>query len=262
VSVDGPGVDPEQPSPARMYDYSLGGTANFAVDRAAVEAVGEIVPEFRLVGLANRGFLVRAVETMAEAGVDQFIDIGSGIPTSPNVHEVAQRVHPDARIVYVDNDPVVLAYNQALRGQRPGVVAVHGDLYEPAAVVDHPEIRAHLDFERPIGLIFAAVLHFVRRDLGVGLVAQFRQALPPGSFIAISAACSDGMEPALLERLAAVYATATAPIVLRTGAEIEALFDGVDLLEPGLADVTRWRQDGSPLPIRILSGVGRVGPAK
>jgi len=252
----GAAADPDRPSPARMYDYSLGGTDNFPVDRAAVEAVGEIVPEFRLVGLANRGFLVRAVETMAGLGIDQFIDIGSGIPTSPNVHEVAQRVRPGARIVYVDNDPVVQAHNRSQ--DRPGVLGLDADLYEPASVMDSPVVRAHLDFDRPIGLIFAAVLHFVRRDQAVDLVAQFRRALPAGSYLAISAACVDGMEAPLVERLNAVYATATAPIVLRSEAEIEALFEGVDLLEPGLADVTRWRHDGTPLPIRILSGVGKV----
>jgi SAM-dependent methyltransferase len=254
------GIDTERPSPARMYDYSLGGKDNFAVDRAAVEAVGEIVPEFRSVGLANRGFLVRAVDTMARAGIDQFLDIGTGIPTSPSVHEIAQRVHPDARVVYIDNDPIVMAHNRALRGRKPGVLTLDRDLHQPASVLESPEVRAHLDFERPIGLIFAAVLHFVRLEAAVEVVNEFRRGLPPGSYLAISAACSDGMDAALIDRLASVYASSPAPMVLRTTAQIEELFAGVELLEPGLVDVTQWRNDGSPLPIRILSGVGKVQP--
>src|SRR5690242_1194680 len=167
-----PQIDTERPSAARMYDYALGGKDNFDVDRAAVESVGEILPEFRQVALANRGFLVRAVNTLADLGIDQFIDLGTGIPTSPNVHEIAQNVHPHAKVVYVDNDPIVMAHNRALRSRWPGVLTVLRDLREPASVMDSPEVRNHLDFDRPIGLLFVAVLHFVRRDLGVEVVTQ------------------------------------------------------------------------------------------
>jgi len=253
-----PEIDTDRPSPARMYDYALGGKDNFEVDRAAVTAVGEIIPEFRDVALANRGFLIRAVDTMARLGIDQFIDVGTGIPTSPNVHEVAQQIHPDAHVVYIDNDPIVMAHNRALRSRRPGVLTLLRDLRQPASVMESAEVRKHLDFERPIGLLFVAVLHFVRRDLGVEVVNRYRRALPAGSYIGISTACADGMDPVLINRLEQVYSKSPAPMVLRTTDQVEQLFEGLDLVEPGLTDVTQWRDDEEPLPIRILSGVGKV----
>ena len=253
-----PEIDIDRPSPARMYDFALGGKDNFEVDRIAVQAVAQVIPEFRDVALANRGFLIRAVDTLARQGIDQFIDLGTGIPTSPNVHEVAQQVHPDARVVYVDNDPIVMAHNRALRSRRPGVLTLQCDLRNPAGVMENPEVRKHLDFERPIGLLFVAVLHFLRRDLGVEVVNQFRRGLPAGSYLAISTACADGMEPEVINRLEQVYAASPAPMVLRTTDQVEQLFEGVDLLPPGLTDVSQWRNDGTPLPIRLLSGVGKV----
>jgi hypothetical protein len=253
-----PEIDTDRPSPARMYDYALGGKDNFDVDRAAVHAVGEIIPEFRDVALANRGFLIRAVEIMARQGIEQFIDVGTGIPTSPNVHEIAQQLHPDARVVYVDNDPIVMAHNRALRSRRPGVMTLQCDLRQPDLILQNPGVRKHLDFDKPIGLLFVAVLHFVRRDLAVEVVNQYRRALPAGSYLGISTACADGMDPALINRLEQVYSQSPAPMVLRTTDQVEQLFEGIDLLEPGLTDVTQWRNDGSPLPIRILSGVGKV----
>jgi S-adenosyl methyltransferase len=253
-----PEIDTEQPSPARMYDYALGGKDNFEVDRAAVEAVAEFLPEFRQVAQANRGFLVRAVHELAERGIDQFIDIGTGIPTSPNVHEVAQRVNPDARVVYVDNDPMVMAHNRALRAPWPGVLTLQRDLRQPASVMQSPEVRKHLDFDRPIALLFVAVLHFVRRDLAVEIVKQFRQALPAGSYLAISVACSDGMDPALINRLEQVYTRSPAPMVLRTTDQVEQLFEGLDLIEPGIVNVNQWQTDEPMLPIRVLGGAGTV----
>jgi hypothetical protein len=256
-----PEIDIDRPSPARMYDYALGGKDNFEVDRVAVHKVAEVIPEFREVALANRGFLIRAVDTMARLGIDQFIDIGTGIPTSPNVHEVAQQVHPDARVVYVDNDPMVMAHNRALRSRRPGVLTLLSDLRQPAGVLDNADVRKHLDFERPIGLLFVAVLHFIRRDLAVEVVNHFRRALPAGSYVGISTACVDGMSPEVIHRLEQIYSQSPAPMVLRTTDQVEQLFEGLDLLAPGVTDVNQWRNDGAPLPVRILSGVGRVAHA-
>jgi hypothetical protein len=252
-----PDIDTDRASPARMYDFALGGKDNFAVDRAAVERVGELVPEFRAVGMANRGFLVRSVSALCDLGIDQFIDIGTGLPTSPNVHEVAQQSRPGAKVVYVDNDPIVMAHNRALRTP-PGVLPVFADLRRPTSILNNENVRAHLDFGRPIGLLFIAVLHFVRKDVAPELVARYLRSLPKGSYLAISTASSDGMDEALVARLEEVYSGASAPMVLRTREEVEQLFEGVDLLEPGLTDVTRWRHDGTPLGIRILSGVGQV----
>jgi hypothetical protein len=253
-----PDIDLDRPSPARMYDFALGGKDNFEVDRQAVRTVGELVPSIGNVGLANRGFLVRAIDALARLGIDQFIDLGTGIPTSPNVHEIAQLVHPGARVVYVDNDPIVMAHNRALRAQRPGVLTLQCDLRQPNLVMQNEAVRNHLDFDRPIGLLFVAVLHFIRRELAAEVVSAFVRQLPVNSYLAISTACSDGMEASLIERLELVYQNSPAPMVLRSTSQIEQLFEGVDLLEPGLVDVTRWRDNGTPLPIRILSGVGKV----
>jgi predicted ribosome-associated RNA-binding protein Tma20 len=253
-----PEIDTEQPSPARMYDYALGGKDNFEVDRAAVEAVAQFLPEFRQVAQANRGFLVRAVHELAGRGIDQFIDIGTGIPTSPNVHEVAQRVNPQARVVYVDNDPMVMAHNRALRAPWPGVLTVQRDLRQPTSVMQSPEVRRHLDFDRPIALLFVAVLHFVRRDLAVEIVKQFRHALPAGSCVAISVACLDGMAPALISRLEQVYAKSPAPMVLRSRDQVEQLFEGLDLIEPGIVNVNEWHANEPDLPIRVLGGLGTL----
>jgi hypothetical protein len=253
-----PDIDTNRPSPARMYDFALGGKDNFAVDRAAVEEIAKLVPDFRDVALANRGFLIRAVDTLAQLGIDQFIDIGTGLPTSPNVHEMAQHAIPDSRIVYVDNDPIVVAHNRALRARHPGVIAIYQDLRQPSGVMGNPQVRAHLDFDRPIGLLFVAVLHFIRHDLAVEVVAQYCRALPPGSYMAISTTCAEGMESSLIDRLELVYSRSTAPMILRSASQVGQLFEGFDLLEPGLVDVTCWRAEGTPLPIRILSGVGRV----
>lgn len=253
-----PEIDTERPSPARMYDYALGGKDNFEIDRAAVSAVAEMIPDFRSVAQANRRFLIRSVEFLATRGIDQFIDLGTGIPTSPNVHEVAQVRHPNAKVVYVDNDPIVMAHNRALRAKRPGVLTLHCDLRQPGTIMDDPKVRAHLDFDRPIALLFVAVLHFVRRDLAVEVVNQFRRTLPQGSYLCISTACAEGMDPALIDRLEKIYATSPAPMVLRTTDQVEQLFEDIELVQPGLVDVTQWRNDGNPLPIRILSGVGKI----
>lgn len=254
-----PDIDTTRPSPARMYDFALGGKDNFAVDRAAVEQIGTLVPDFRSVALANRGFLQRAVHALTDLGVDQFIDVGTGLPTSPNVHEIAQEQRPGARVVYVDNDPIVAAHNRALRASRPGVIAIDEDLRRPARVVHHPAVRAHLDFTRPIALLFVSVLHFIRHDLAVEAMARYRRELPPGSYLAISTACADGMEPTLIDRLEMVYSASPTPFVLRSPSQVEQLLEGTELLDPGLVDVNHWRAGDPLLPIRILSGVGRLG---
>jgi hypothetical protein len=252
-----PAVDLTKPSAARMYDYALGGKDNSAVDRAAVEKVGEALPDFRRAALANRGFLVRAVRLMAESGIQQFIDLGTGIPTSPNVHEVARETHPEARVVYVDNDPVVIAHNRALRATTRGLVTVPHDLRQPAAVLADPTVRGLIDFHRPIGVLFVAVLHFVRHDIAPEIVAQFRRVMAPGSYLAISTVCTDGLSAAGIKRIESVYAGTNSPFVFRTKAQVEQLFEGFELVEPGLTDITKWRNDDDFCSIRVLSGVAR-----
>ena len=248
---------PTVPSVARMYDYYLGGKDNFAVDRAAAEQVMQTIPFARELALANRRFLQRAVRYMAAAGVRQFLDLGTGIPTSPNVHEVARETYPDARVVYIDNDPVVIAHNRARRATHPGVITVLHDLRQPNAVLDDPEVRRVLDFRQPIGMLCIAVLPFVEHGLSVGVLDGYRRALALDSYLAISTVCSDGMTANDINRLQAAYAKSTAPLVLRTASQVEQLFEGFDLVEPGLVDVTQWQTDGQPYWIRGLCGVGR-----
>ncbi|GAB3247487.1 SAM-dependent methyltransferase [Kineosporia babensis] len=253
-----PDIDASKPSAARMYDYAIGGKDNYEVDRRAVHEVAGLVPDFRACALANRGFLIRAGHALAELGIDQFIDLGSGIPTSPNVHEVAQVFQPDARVVYVDNDPIVMTYNRALREPGPGVLALNHDLRRPHSLIDDSKLRNHLDLDRPVGLLMVAVLHFVRREIAVKVLEQYRKLLPEGSYLAVSVVCADGTEPAVIERLEQVFQASSTPFVARSTAQVEQLFDGSELIEPGLVDVTQWRNPGQPLPIRMLSGVARI----
>jgi hypothetical protein len=254
-----PEIDTSKPSAARMYDFAIGGKDNYDVDRRAVHEIAKLMPDYRGCAHANRGFLIRAVHTLAgEYGIDQFIDLGSGIPTSPNVHEVAQVHRPGAKVVYVDNDPIVMTYNRALRASRPGVLALDHDMRQPHSLIDDPKVRAHLDLDRPVALLLVAVLHFVRREMAFKVVEQYRKLLPEGSFVAISTVCSDGMDPALVERLEQVYQASSTPFVARSTSQVEQLFDGTRLIEPGLVDVTQWRNNKNPLPVKILGGVGRV----
>lgn len=264
LRLGAPGMDelkPEalRPNVARMYDHFLGGKDNFAVDRAAAARAAQAFPDIGDITRSNRGFLTRAVRLMAESGVRQYLDLGAGIPTSPNVHEVARELQPQARVAYVDNDPVVVAHTRALRAVDAGVITVEEDLRDAAAVLGDPALRALFDFDRPIGLLLVAVLHFVSLQDAPGIVAGYRDALPPGSYLAISAACSEGTDPAAIERNASVYANATAPFVFRTVLQIQELFGDFVLVRPGLADITQWRADGTPHSAVGLCGVARKG---
>jgi hypothetical protein len=252
-----PDIDITKPSPARMYDYALGGKDNFEIDRKAVEQVATVLPDFRHLARLNRRFLVNAVKIMSEAGINQFIDVGTGIPTSPNVHEMAREAHPDARVVYIDNDPIVMAHNRALRATVEGVITVQHDARMPDAILADPKIRQTIDFDRPVGLLFIAVLHFVRRDLAADVVSRFRNAVPSGSHIAISAACTEGMDPKAVAKTEAVYQNAASQIVFRTAAQVEELFEGLELVPPGLADVSKWRVDEPMAEIHVQAGIGR-----
>jgi hypothetical protein len=252
-----PDVDVTKPSIARMYDYYLGGKNNFASDREVGDKVLALAPDVRTSALANRAFLVKAVRLMAEAGVRQFIDLGTGIPTSPNVHEVAREVHPGAKVVYVDNDPIVTAHNRALRARFPGVITLQHDVNRPESILGDAEVRDLIDFGEPVGVLFVAVLHFVRLDVAPGVVARFRNAVPSGSYVAISAICNEGMEAGKSQALASVYSKSENFATYRTRSQIEQLFEGLELVEPGLADVTQWRAEGTPGTVRCLCGVGR-----
>jgi hypothetical protein len=253
-----PDIDADRPSAARMYNYALGGKDNFAVDRDAVDRIAELFPDHADLALANRGFLIRAVDAMARSGIDQFLDLGTGIPVSPSVHEVAQQVHPDARVVYVDKDPIVMAQNRALRGSYPGVLTACHDLRQPDTLFADPQIQSWLDLDRPLGVVLTAVLHFVRSDLAPQMIGRYRRALAPGSQVAMSVACRDGTSPELMRRMEQVYATSATPVTFRSSAQIEQLMEGFELVEPGLTDVTMWRADGDPTSLSMLAGLGRL----
>jgi S-adenosyl methyltransferase len=260
-----PGIDPTVPSPARMYDYYLRGKDNYAVDREAAEKALSVVPLGRKIAQANRYFLSRAVLMMAEVGICQFIDLGTGIPTSPSAHEIARTIQPDARVLYVDNDPVVTAHNRALLTKSEGIEAMQGDIREPDTIFTAPEFGQLIDFNQPAGVLFVAVLHFIPdEDDPGGIVRAFTSPLIPGSHLAVSHITSDGTDPDVVAAVEEAYANASAPTVFRTQAEISAFFSGFDLIRPGLQDVTQWFPYAAvfhtePPALRFLAGVGCKG---
>jgi hypothetical protein len=257
------GLEPPKPSVARMYDYFLGGKDNYAIDREAAERIIAAHPQQRRLCRNNRSFLVRAVRYVAERGISQFVDLGTGIPTSPNVHEVAGEVNPQARVVYIDNDPVVQTHNEALLATREGVVAVDGDMRHPQKILERPELSETVDFSKPVMVLFVAVFHFIAEaDDPKAIVSAFTDRMAPGSYLAISTATSDDTDPAVIQSIQEIYATAEVQGVFRTQKRILELFNGLELVSPGLVDVSQWRSpwgDAKPTKIRIMAGLGRKG---
>lgn len=238
------GVDVTRPSIARIYDYLLFGKDNFAADRVAADELMQSRLDPRRLALANRAFLCRAVRFLARQGISQFLDLGSGLPTSPSVHEVARDVTPGARVVYVDHDPIVVAHNDALLATRDGVVTVRADVREPAAVLGHDALTGSIDFGRPVAVLLLSVLHFISCDEDApGIVASFREHMAPGSYLVISIGTSDGADPEMLAEATTTYAGARMPFTLRSRRQIMELFDGFELVEPGLVSLPEWRPD-------------------
>ena len=254
------GVDVTRPSIARIYDYLLYGKDNFAVDRAAAEHLMQSRLEPRRLSLANRGFLLRAVRFLAEQGISQYLDLGSGLPTSPSVHEVAREIIPDARVVYVDHDPIVVAHNDALLATRDGVITIRADVRDPDAVLADGALAKCIDFDEPVAVLLLGVLHFISLDEDAqGIIARFRQRMAPGSYLAVSIGTSDGADPEMLAEATQTYAAARMPFTLRSRAQIMDLFDGFSLIEPGLVSLPEWRPDSNtdrtPLKGPTLGGV-------
>ncbi|XVV02182.1 SAM-dependent methyltransferase [Actinosynnema sp. CA-248983] len=252
-------VDLDRPSAARMYDYFLGGSHNFAVDREAAQSVERIYPGMAGAARANRSFLRRAVRYLVEQGVDQFLDLGSGIPTVGNVHEIAQQANPSARVLYVDVEPVAVAHSNALLAGNPGATAVQSDLREVDTVLK--AARDVLDFDRPIAVLMVAVLHFVPDSDEPGkAVARYRDALPAGSWLALSHGSLEGVPRDVLqdtERVKAIYRRTDSPLALRSHEEIAAFFAGFDVVEPGVVALPEWRSDSDDAYISAYVGVGR-----
>jgi hypothetical protein len=256
------GLDVTTPSIARIYDYLLFGKDNFAVDRAAAEHLLQSPVQLRRYALANRAFLVRAVGFLAEQGVDQFIDLGSGLPTKPNVHEVARSVKPNARVVYVDHDPIVVSHNNALLATS-GVVTVREDIRDPDAILRNAALNECIDFDRPVAVLLLSILHFISDEEDpAGIVAKFRKRLVPGSYLAITHGTSDGADPLLIADTASTYRPARVPFNLRSRDQIMALFDGFTLVEPGLVSPPDWRPepttDRTPLKATSFAAVGEL----
>jgi trans-aconitate methyltransferase len=259
-------IDIERPSPARIYDYHLGGMHNFAVDRQAAEQIAAIMPELPLILRANRAFLRRAVRLLVDAGIRQFLDLGSGIPTMGNVHETAQRAAPGSRVVYVDIDPVAVAHSRAMLADNRDAAAVLADLRDVSRVLAAPEVRRLIDFTRPVGVLMVAALHFVPdRDDPAGLVARYRDAVASGSYLVVShaAASEDEQAPAGADEATAAYSRTVMEVTLRTRAQVAGLFAGFDMIGPGVVYVTQWRPEATDdvaAPAERLAqlvGVGR-----
>lgn len=240
-------LNPTVPNVARMYDFMLGGKENYASDRHAVGKLAEMAPQAPLNARQNRAFLGRAVRFVVSQGVTQFLDVGAGLPTQENVHEVAQAIAPAARTVYVDNDPVVLSHARALLSEDARAEVVAGDVKDPASILGDPRVRALLDFDLPVCVLLVAILHFVPDAANpAGIVAAFRDAVAPGSYLILSHATMDGAPPQEASRTAdakSVYDQATAQLTMRDPAQVSRLLDGFSLVAPGLVHVTDWRPD-------------------
>ncbi|WP_200305419.1 SAM-dependent methyltransferase [Streptomyces adelaidensis] len=242
-------IDISMPSVARMYDYYLGGSHNFEVDREAARRAMEFVPGLPKIMQANRAFMRRAVRYAADSGITQFLDIGSGIPTFGNVHDVAQAASPGARVVYVDHDPVAVAHSQAVLEGNDDADVVAADLRKPQDILASPRVERLIDLNRPVALLLVAILHFVEdRDDPYGAVAELRDALAPGSVLVVSHACYEGI-PLPQERAEGavdVYKDIRNPLIMRSRDEIARFFEGYDMVEPGLVPMAKWRPDTAP----------------
>lgn len=228
-----PGVDITVPSPARMYDYYLGGTDNFEVDRAAADKVKANMPEAGDAAWANRGFLQRSVRWLADHGIRQFIDLGAGLPTMNNTHDAAQDVAPDARVLYVDNDPIVAVHANKLLTDSSGTAFVTADFREPDALFDHEVTRKVIDLDQPVGLLLVAMVHFVPdEDDPYGLIRGYMDRLAPGSYLALSAGTNDRQADRAVGTIRDVYATSTAAVHMRTREEVTRFFDGLEIVPP------------------------------
>ncbi|GAA4226796.1 SAM-dependent methyltransferase [Actinomadura meridiana] len=257
-----PEVDGQRPSVARVYDFLLGGDHNFVSDRELATGLLRVEPQARELALANRAFLRRAVRVAAEAGVRQFVDIGSGIPTQGNVHEVAQGVDPSARVVYVDNDDVAVAHSRVILTGNDRATVLRADMRRPAGILADPALRGLLDLSEPVAFLLVAALHLLTdADDPGAVVATLRDACAPGSHLVISHITHEA-RPGKAAAIGKLYDRASSPAVSRSHEEILRFFDGWDLLDPGLVYVPLWRPDdgesvAEPERFLMLGGTAR-----
>jgi S-adenosyl methyltransferase len=255
----------DRPNVARMWDYFLGGAHNFAVDREAAQQVIMAYPDLPLVARATRAFLGRVVRFMLDMGVDQFLDIGAGIPTANSVHEIAKRITNTARVAYVDIDPVAVAHSRSILQHTLGTVAVEADARRPEEIVTHPEVRRVLDWNRPIAILAIAIFHFVADDSeALRIVRTLCDALPGGSYLALTHATHDRVDAPNVARVEEVYERTSVPFHFRTRSQIARLFEGLELTEPGVVYLPLWRPEtdadlllDQPDRASAYAGVGR-----
>ena len=256
-------IDLDRPSGARVYDYFLGGAHNFAVDRRLAEAISAMTPDIGDTMRANRALLRRMVRYLVAAGITQFLDIGSGIPTVGNVHEVAQQADSGSRVLYVDIDPIAVSHSRAILGDDPRTAVIQADARDVDTILSDPATTALLDLDRPVAVLVLGVLHFIPdSDDPAGVVARLRDVIAPGSMVALVNVTHEDQPPEVIEGQKLASRTGT-PIYLRSRAELTAQFDGLTLVEPGLVHLPLWHPD-SPLapgerPERFgaLAGMGR-----
>ena len=263
-AVDQPDPTQRPATAARMYDYFLGGYHNFPADREAAQAVIAQLPDVPMIARANRDFVARAVRYLVDAGIRQFLDLGSGLPTAGNVHEIAQAAVADARVVYVDIDPVAVSESLDLLASNPHATAVRGDLRTPQAILDNPAVARMLDLSRPVGVVLAAVLHFVPDDdQARDILAQLAAGVGAGSHFAISHGAAETFPPTTTSAAAAaeVYRRRTAtPGKPRRRVDVDRLLAGLDVVAPGLVWIHAWRPDPDhPAPAELLASPSRGG---
>jgi SAM-dependent methyltransferase len=259
-----PGVDTKRANVARVYDYWLGGSHNFLSDQDAARALLAVEPNLRAGARANRAFLGRAVRFLAANGIRQFLDIGSGIPTERNVHEVAEQASPGAHVVYADIDEVAVAHSRAILTGNPSASVIQADLREPQKILASDTVRGLIDFSRPTGLLLNLVVHFIGdAEDPWQIVATLRDALAPGSYLVLGHGTNEA-KPTVAQAAEKVYnRTITTSIHVRSRADIRRFFDGFDLVDPGLVYIPEWRPDSpedvpeDPSKIWLLAGVGR-----
>jgi S-adenosyl methyltransferase len=262
------GVDPSRPSVARVYDALLGGKDNYEIDRKAAEEMRKVVPHIADLAWANRNFLIRMARFIAtQTDVTQYLDCGSGLPTAENTHQVVQRLNPESKVVYVDNDPVVLAHGRALLEEDDRTRLVEADIYEPRTVLEHPVVQSHLDWSQPIALFQLATLHSYTgpRHRPAEIMREYIDALPSGSYVAISHVfdSEDENTPAVQALVEAASKGTLGRGSSRTREEIEELFNGIELVPPGVVLAADWYADGprlKPLTIGeqlVAAAVGR-----
>jgi hypothetical protein len=262
------GVDTTKPNVARMWDYQLGGKDNFAADRLAADALNEAcakvgAPDGRVVARENRAFIDRAVRFLAgPAGIDQFIDLGAGLPTLGNVHQIGQRINPAVVTAYIDNDPLVLVHGRALLADNQQTTVIQADLRNPEQMLDHPDLHTSVDLTRPVAIMLVAVLHLVPDRDAFAIVAKLRDAMVPGSYLSITHAAGD-VRPDLAAALAAEFSRldVSTPFIPRDREAVRGFFEGLDLVRPGLVFPTLWRpnnpRSATPGSQWMYAGIGR-----